>query len=890
MKERAERTRLQATRNNHGWKKWGPYLSERQWGTVREDYSDHGYAWGSVTHEMARSWAYRWGEDGIAGLSDNKQNFCFSFAFWNEQDAIIKERLFGLSNGEGNHGEDVKELYYYLDSTPTHSYMKMLYKYPQQAFPYSKLVDTNRTLDKKADEYELIDTGIFDEDRYFDIFVEYVKAAEEDILVRVTAHNRGPEAAPLHIIPHLFFRNTWSWGYDSYRPVMFSQQGFPLVVEHRDIGNYRFYYQGDPDMLFTENDTNKKIYNRDPQPGEYYKDGINNYIVNGSKADVKPVKNGTKAALHYKTMIDSGKSVKLQFRFAQGNTEAPFKDFDEVVKERKQEADYFYEGLQKGIKDADLRDIQRQAFAGMLWSKQFYYYNVNQWLEGDPAMLPVPQNRKYGRNKRWRHLYNENIISMPDKWEYPWYAAWDLAFHVVTLAKVDTGFAKRQMLLLLREYYMHPNGQIPAYEWSFSDVNPPVHAWGSWKVYSLDKEMNGGVGDTEFLSKIFMKLVMNFTWWINQKDKDENNLFDGGFLGLDNIGVFDRSSSAVPGGNQLEQADATSWMAMYSLNMLRMAIELSKVKPHYQEMASKFFEHFLNIAGAMSNFGDDASDLWDDEDRFYYDMMHNSDGSQTLLKVRSLVGLLPLFAVEVFSSELLTNNPEFTRRLEFALKNRPDLASKISRWLEIGRNGTRMLSLVRKYRMKCILNRMIDEAEFLSPYGIRGLSKYHEEHPYKVHIDGHEYSVSYIPGESDSSMFGGNSNWRGPIWFPVNYLLIESLRKFHSFYGDEFTLEYPKGSGTPRTLKYIADDIANRLISIFTKRPEGRVVYQGYEKLQQDPHFSNYILFHEYFNGDNGKGLGASHQTGWTGLVASLIDELYADRVLHKQDHQLEML
>jgi hypothetical protein len=756
--------------------------------------------------------------------------------------------------------------------------MKMLYKYPHKKFPYKDLVHNNRTRSKEEDEYELVDTKIFDKNEYFDIYIEYAKAGEEDILIKVSAYNRAGKEAELHVIPQLFFRNTWSWGYDSYRPVIFSQTGFPMVVEHRNIGNYRFYYQGDPEKLFTDNDTNKKRFNEEPQPGEYYKDGINNYIVNGQKGAVKPVQNGTKAGLSYKMKVGGGKMVQLSFRFSAGNIDNPFKDFDTIFNDRKEECDLFYQGLQKGIESEDLRRIQRQAFAGMLWTKQFYYYNVNQWLEGDPAGDPVPENRKYGRNKRWRHLYNENIISMPDKWEYPWYAAWDLAFHVVTLAKVDANFAKKQMLLLLREYYMHPNGQIPAYEWSFSDVNPPVHAWGSWKVYSLDKEMNDGVGDTEFLSKVFMKLVMNFTWWINQKDKDENNLFEGGFLGLDNIGVFDRSSPILPGGNKLEQADATSWMAMYSLNMLRMAIELSKVKPHYQEMASKFFEHFLNIAGAMSHFGEDASDLWDEEDRFYYDMMHDTDGSQTLLKVRSLVGLLPLFAVEVFSSELLTNNPEFTSRLEFALKKRPDLASKISRWLEIGRNGTRMLSLVRKYRMKCILNRMLDEAEFLSPYGIRGLSKFHEENPYTLYVDGQEYSVSYIPGESDSSMFGGNSNWRGPIWFPVNYLLIESLRKFHAFYGDEFKLEFPKGSGELHTLDYIANNIANRLIGIFTKTEEGRVYNGEYDKLQKDPHFVDNILFYEYFNGDNGKGLGASHQTGWTGLVASLIDELYASR------------
>ncbi|MEN7546932.1 glucosidase [Rapidithrix thailandica] len=870
-----EKIRLRITRNNHGWKTWGPYLSERQWGTVREDYSEHGNAWDSLTHDMARSKAYRWGEDGIAGISDNQQFICMAFAFWNGQDSILKERLFGLNNGEGNHGEDVKEVYYYLDSTPTHSYMKMLYKYPQSEFPYMHLVTANRNRTKSEPEYELVDTGIFDKDEYFDVFIEYAKADENDILIRTTVHNRSKKKAPFHLIPTLWFRNTWSWGLDSYQPKVYCQPGLPLLLEHREVGNYQFYYKGNPELLFCDNNTNIERFEGVTETNKYYKDGINNFITSGDRQYVNPNLQGTKAGLHYQVMLEGQASKVFEFRLSQKNREHPFDDFDEVFDKRLQEANLFYEEMQQKVTDPDLKNIQRQAYAGMMWNKQFYYYNVDQWIKGDPVQPKMPKSRKHGRNSRWRHLVNHNIISMPDKWEYPWYAAWDLAFHCVTLAKIDPEFAKRQLLLLLREYYMHPNGQIPAYEWSFSDVNPPVHAWGAWKVYTIDKAMNDGVGDTDFLAKVFVKLLMNFTWWVNQKDSDENNLFEGGFLGLDNIGVFDRNTPVILGAS-IEQADATGWMAMYSLNMLRISAELSKDKGYYQETASKFFEHFLMIAQALTSVDEKGDSLWDEEDEFYYDKVHLPHQAGKLLKVRSLVGLLPLFAVEVFSHGLLQKNPEFTRRLEFALKNRPDLANLISRWIEHGKDESRMLALVRKHRMKCLLQKMLDEKEFLSDFGVRALSKFHEENPYEFVLKDQVYSINYIPGESDSSMFGGNSNWRGPIWFPVNFMLLESLYKFYEFYGDALKFEYPTGSGQMKNLKEIARALTERLVNIFRKGKDGkRVVFGDNEKFQKDPHFKDYILFYEYFHGDSGQGLGASHQTGWTGLVANLIDDLY---------------
>ncbi len=856
----------QLTERNVGWKRFGPYLSERQWGTVREDYSTNGDAWGHVSHDVSRSYAYRWGEDGIAGFSDNKQLICFGLALWNGQDPILKERLFGLSNPEGNHGEDVKELYYYLDGTPSHSYMKMLYKYPQQAFPYQEIVSENRRRNKQQLEHELVDTGVFNNDEYFDVYVEYAKAEENDFVMKVTVWNRAKQAAPIHILPSCWFRNTWSWGYDDYRPNLHKEAEGEVKVTYRNQPDYFIRYEGEPTPLFCENETNGLRFSRESTT-PFPKDAVHRYVVNGEKSAVNPELVGTKAALHYHHEIPAGESwsVKIRFTPQADRTE----NWEEIVEQRQQEADLFYQHLQKNIQDEDQRRIQRQSYAGMLWSKQFYYYDINKWIKGDPATPKLPADRKKGRNASWRHLVNRNIISMPDKWEYPWYAAWDLAFHCVPLARLDPEFAKRQLLLMLREYYMHPNGQIPAYEWNFSDVNPPVHAWGAWQVYSIDKETKGE-GDIEFLAKVFHKLLMNFTWWVNQKDSSGNNLFEGGFLGLDNIGVFDRSHN-VPNGGYLEQADATAWMAMYSLNMLRMALEIAQTRPYYQEMASKFFEHFLAIASSMFNIGKENVDLWDNIDEFYYDVVHPSGQPGHLLKVRSIVGIIPLFAVEVLNPELYKNLPDFTRRLQWVLENRPEQAALISRWYEPGRGETRMLSLVRVHRLKCILRRMLSELEFLSNYGIRAMSKYHEKNPYEYRIGNHSYKVSYLPGESDSGMFGGNSNWRGPIWFPINFLIIESLHKFHKYYGNTLKVEFPTGSGKFLTLDHIAQKISERLISIFTEQKNGQRAFTGDNDKFQDPHFHNNLLFYEYFHGESGRGLGASHQTGWTGLVSELI-------------------
>ncbi len=856
----------QLTDRNVGWKRFGPYLSERQWGTVREDYSHIGDAWGHISHDISRSYAYRWGEDGIAGFSDNKQLICFGLALWNEQDPILKERLFGLSNPEGNHGEDVKELYYYLDGTPSHSYMKMLYKYPQQAFPYQKIVSENQQRSKQQLEYELLDTGVFDNNEYFDVYIEYAKAEKNDITMKVTVWNRGKKAAPIHVLPTCWFRNTWSWGYDDYKPNLQKGAEDSIKVSFRKQPDYFIRYEGEPELLFCDNETNGARFSRE-ETTPFPKDAVHRYVVNGEKSAVNPKLTGTKAALHYRQEILAGESWSVKIRFSSRPDRA--KDWEEIVEKRQQEADLFYDHLQKNIENEDQRRIQRQSYAGMLWSKQFYYYDVDKWIKGDPNTPELPANRRKGRNASWRHLVNQNIISMPDKWEYPWYAAWDLAFHCVPLARLDPEFAKRQLLLMLREYYMHPNGQIPAYEWNFSDVNPPVHAWGAWQVYSIDKETRGE-GDIEFLAKVFHKLLMNFTWWVNQKDSSGNNLFEGGFLGLDNIGVFDRSHN-VPNGGYLEQADATAWMAMYSLNMLRIALEIAQTRPYYQEMASKFFEHFLAIASSMFNIGKENVDLWDDIDGFYYDVVHPSGQPGHSLKVRSIVGIIPLFAVEVLNPELYKNLPDFTRRLQWVLKNRPEQGSLISRWYEPGRGETRMLSLVRVHRLKCILRRMLSELEFLSDYGIRAMSKYHEKNPYEYRIGNHTYSVSYLPGESDSGMFGGNSNWRGPIWFPINFLIIESLQKFHKYYGNTLKVEFPTGSGKFLTLDHIAQKISERLISIFTEQSNGKRAFTGDNDKFQDPHFHNNLLYYEYFHGESGRGLGASHQTGWTGLVSELI-------------------
>ncbi|MDZ7359158.1 MAG: glucosidase [candidate division KSB1 bacterium] len=877
----AEKQRLEESRlKKAAWKKWGPYVTERQWGTVREDYSPYGNAWEYVSHDAARSKAFRWGEEGIAGICDERQLLCFALALWNGRDPILKERLFGLTGNEGNHGEDVKEYYYYLDSTPTHSYMKMLYKYPQHEFPYGWLVEENRRRGKDAPEFELIDTGIFNDDRYFDVFVEYAKAAPEDVLIRLTAHNRGPEAATLHLLPTIWFRNTWAWGYNGHKPNMMVTARGGIEINQTDLGKMWLLCEGDPKFLFCDNETNiKRLYNVDAKG--YCKDGINEYVVHGNKSGVNPAQMGTKAAAHYVFNIPAGRSAAVRLRLTNlaTSTDKAFVDFDATFAKRLKETDEFYADIQWQMKDDDAKNVQRQAFAGMLWSKQFYYFDIPQWLNGDPGQPPPPPERKHGRNSEWLHLNNAEIISMPDKWEYPWYAAWDLAFHCIPLAMIDADFAKEQLVLLTREWYMHPNGQLPAYEWAFGDVNPPVHAWATWRVFQIDRKLNGGKGDIVFLERVFQKLLLNFTWWVNRKDAHGMNIFQGGFLGLDNIGVFDRSAP-LPTGGHIAQADGTSWMAMYSLNMMRISLELALHNPTvYQDMATKFFEHFLYIAGATANIGGEGINLWDQQDEFFYDVLHLPNDAKIPLKVRSMVGLIPLFAVETLEPDLLDKVPEFKARLEWFLNYRPDLANLVSRWHEPGLGERRLLSLLRGRRMKRLLKRMLDETEFLSDYGVRALSRIHDDHPYVFHVNGNTFTVKYQPAESDSGLFGGNSNWRGPIWMPVNYLIIESLQKFHHYYGDDFKVECPTGSGKFITINEVANELSRRLTRIFLKDERGRRPVLGYsEKMQNDPNFRDYVLFHEYFHGDNGRGVGASHQTGWTGLVAKLLQPRAAEK------------
>jgi len=853
------------------WKKWGPYLSERQWGTVREDYSPNGDAWNYVTHDQSRSKAYRWGEEGIGGICDTKQQLCFSIALWNGKDSILKDNFFGLTNPQGNHGEDVKEYYYYLDNTPTHSYMKMLYKYPQSEFPYAKLVEENKKRGKLDPEYELIDTGIFNEDKYFDAFIEYAKADAEDILIKITIFNRGKQTALVNLIPQVWFRNTWCWGYDDYKPLLKSTAANIIEANHRGLGKYYLYYEDKPEILFCENETNfKRLFGMNDIKGSF-KDGINDYIIDGNKKAVNASKEGTKAAVNYNLVIDFGKSETLRLRLSNNSVKNPFESFDTIFEKRIKEADEFYSGMQYKIKDEELKNIQRQAFSGMLWNKQFYYYDIRQWLNGDPSQPKPPDERNKGRNCDWIHLNNADIISMPDKWEYPWYAAWDLAFHCVPLALLDPAFAKKQLLLLTKEWYMHPNGQFPAYEWNFNDANPPVHAWAAWRIYKIDKKNNDGKGDVEFLESMFHKLLLNFTWWVNRKDRGNRNIFQGGFLGLDNIGVFDRSAE-LPSGGFIEQSDATSWMAMYCLNMMRISLELSVYNPVYQNTATKFFEHFLYIAGAMENIGNQDVELWDEEDQFYYDVLNVPGKSMQRMKVHSIVGLIPLFAVEVIEPDLMKVTPEFWKRLEWFLNYRKDLAGLVSRWYEDGHGERRLLSLLRGHRIKALLRRMLDENEFLSDFGVRSLSKYHKDNPYRFSSDGYSSMVNYEPAESESNMFGGNSNWRGPVWFPLNYLIIESLQKLYHYYGDDFKVEYPVRSGKYFTIKEISEELGSRMIKIFVRDGKGnRPVFGDNKKFQADPNFKNYIQFYEYFDGDNGKGLGASHQTGWTGLIAKLI-------------------
>jgi len=866
----AERQRLaHCTHHDLAWKKWGPYLSERQWGTVREDYSANGDVWGYFPHDHARSRVYRWGEDGLAGFCDHEQRLCLALALWNGRDPILKERLFGLTNGEGNHGEDVKELYYYLDATPTHSYLKMLYKYPQRAYPYAALVEESERRARSEPEYELFDTGVFAENRYFDVFVEYAQADVDDVLMRITVHNRGPETATLHALPQLFFRNTWCWRNGAAKPHL-AQRGENVLVQHDTLGEYHWYADGSPAFLFTENETNcHRLYDV-PNTG-YVKDAFHERVVNENLRAVNPAQEGTKAAAWYRLDIPAGGSTEIRTRLTKAAQPHPFADFDATFAERLREADEFYDEVQHDLADADRRLVQRQAFAGMIWSKQFFYFDVPEWLKGDETQIAPPPQRKHGRNWEWDHLNNADVISMPDKWEYPWYAAWDLAFHALPLALIDAEFAKEQLVLLTREWYMHPNGQMPAYEWAFSDVNPPVHAWATWRVFQIDRKQRGDDGDLKFLERVFHKLLLNFTWWVNRKDAEGRNVFQGGFLGLDNIGVFDRSAQ-LPTGGHIDQADGTSWMAMYALNLMRIALELAQHNNVYEDVATKFFEHFLHIAEAISTFGEDGASLWDDADKFFYDVLHTPDGSTTPLRVRSMVGLIPLFAVETLEPELLERVPEFAARLEWFLNYRPDLANLVSHWDQPGRGKRRLLSLLRGHRMKKLLVRMLDPQEFLSDYGVRALSKVHEHEPYVFKVNGSDLTVRYVPAESDSPLFGGNSNWRGPIWFPVNFLIIESLQKFHHYYGDDFRVECPTGSGQLRTIEEIADELATRLERLFLKDERGvRPVLGQYPQMQDDPHFRDYILFYEYFHGDNGRGVGAAHQTGWTGLVAKLL-------------------
>ncbi|HTM48277.1 MAG TPA: hypothetical protein VL285_06340 [Bryobacteraceae bacterium] len=866
----AEEIRLDESRRRVAhWKKWGPYVSERQWGTVREDYSPGGTAWEYFPHDHARSRAYRWGEDGIAGICDRHQNICFAIALWNHRDPILKERLFGLTGNQGNHGEDVKEYYFYLDSTPTHSFMKFLYKYPQAEFPYARLVEEGRR-SRFEPEFELLDTGVFDQNRYFDVFVEYAKGDPEDICIRISLVNRGPDAAPLELLPTLWFRNTWSWNERIEKPGLLQESEQTVLCEQRYLGVRRLYCEGARELLFTENETNfRRIYNA-PNGSPYVKDGIDNYIVHGCADSVNPRRTGTKMAARYSLELQPGETKTVRLRFTGG---APALDgFDGIFAARIAEADEFYEPLANPGSSEDLRRVQRQAFAGQLWSKQFYAYDMQAWLHGDPSQPPPPPQRKFGRNADWTHLYNADVISMPDKWEYPWYAAWDLAFHAVTLALVDSDFAKEQLILMLREWYMHPNGQIPAYEWAFGDVNPPVHAWAALRVFKIERKRTGA-GDYEFLEKIFHKLLLNFTWWVNRKDSEGNNLFQGGFLGLDNIGIFDRSAP-LPTGGYLEQSDGTSWMAMYTLNMLAIALELAFVNRSYEDVASKFFEHFVHIAEAMNHFGQEGYGLWDEEDGFYYDVLSLPDGTHRPIRIRSCVGYITLFAVGALEPKVIDHLPGFRRRLEWFLNNNATLRNHIDEQRLPDGKVRRLLSVVNLQRLERMMKYVLDEEEFLSPFGVRALSRYHLLHPYRLPIDGYEQRVDYEPAESTTALFGGNSNWRGPIWFPVNFLLIEALQKFHYFTGDSFQVEFPTGSGTKMNLWDISGELSRRLSRIFLRDGSGRrPVYGGIEKFQTDPHWRDLILFHEYFHGDSGAGLGASHQTGWTGLVCKLLQQ-----------------
>jgi hypothetical protein len=869
------RLKQSADRSAH-WKRWGPYVSERSWGTVREDYSPDGTAWEYLTHDQSRSKAYRWTEDGIAGLCDRHQYICFAIALWNGQDPILKERLFGLNGNEGNHGEDVKECYYYLDSTPTHSYMKMLYKYPQKAFPYAQLVAENRKRDRTQPEYELLETGIFDDNRYFDVFVEYAKSEPDDICIQITVANRGPDAAELDLLPTVWFRNTWSWTRGRSKPSLKAAGAHSAVVALDDLvyGRRWLACEGDPTLLFTENETNYDRLNGIANATPYVKDAFHSYVVNGKHDAVNPAREGTKAAAHYHLRIDAGASATVRLRLcdvlpADGGIGL---NFNEVFSDRRADADEFYQTIIPQDLSPDGRNVMRQAFGGLLWSKQYYHYVVKDWLEGDNAMPDPPVQRRYGRNDDWTHLFNADVISMPDKWEYPWYAAWDLAFHCVPLSLVDSDFAKEQLILMLREWYMHPNGQLPAYEWALGDVNPPVHAWAALRVYRIEKKRTGKA-DRNFLERVFHKLLLNFTWWVNRKDFEGRNIFQGGFLGLDNIGIFDRSKP-LPTGGHIEQADGTGWMAMYTLNLLAIALELAAEDVTYEDVASKFWEHFLYIAHAINHIGSDGSGLWSEEDAFFYDVLHTPDGQVKPLKVRSIVGLIPLFAVQTLDPEVLAKLTGFRRRMNWFLENREDLISNVASMSDCGQCQRRLLSLVGREQLQNILRVVLDENEFLSPMGLRALSRYHLEHPYVFRADGAEYRVRYEPADSTAGLFGGNSNWRGPVWFPVNYLFIESLQKFDYYFGESFQVECPTGSGQMMTLAQVAAELSKRLNKLFTRDENGRrPTHGGEERYATDPHWRDLVLFYEFFHGDNGAGLGASHQTGWTGLVAKMMQQ-----------------
>lgn len=886
--EGAEARRLdEEARREKDWKRWGPYLSERQWGTVREDYSTHGSSWDDLSHDQARSRVYRWGEDGLLGICDRQCRLCFALALWNRRDPILKERLFGLTGPEGNHGEDVKEAYFYLDSTPTHSYLKALYKYPQAEFPYTRLLEENRRRGRNEPEFELADTGVFENHRYFDVLVEYAKGSPEDILIRITVTNRGPDTATLHLLPTLWFRNTWAWGRtgEGYwpKPIITRVAAGTLAARHTSLGSYRFQVEPLADrpteFLFTENETNfQRLYNV-PNAGPFVKDGIHDFLISGRGEAINFQESGTKAAASSRVQLNAGEQVIVRCRLVAESevSTRPFGPaFDRLIEARAREADEFYAARIPAALSQEERHIARLAYAGLLWSKQFYHYVVKDWLEGDPAQPMPPSERRAGRNHDWGHLYNRDVLSMPDKWEYPWYAAWDLAFHMIPFATIDSYFAKEQLVLLLREWYLHPNGQMPAYEFAFSDVNPPVHAWACWRVYKMTGPKDKR--DRRFLASSFQKLLLNFTWWVNRKDLEGRHLFSGGFLGLDNIGVFDRSKP-LPTGGHIEQADGTAWMAFFCATMLSMALELAKDDPVYEDMASKFFEHFVAIVDAMNTLG--GTGLWDDTDGFYYDQLH-VQGRTIPLKIRSLVGIIPLFAAEVLDEERIAQLPGFTKRMHWFLKNRSDLARHVAYYAECpvsdartGAHPPRLLAIPSRDRLERVLRYLLDEEEFLSPYGIRSVSRIHRDHPYVFRVGGEVHSVEYVPGEATSGLFGGNSNWRGPVWFPVNYLLIEALERYHYFYGDTLRVECPRGSGRRLNLKQVANELTLRLTRLFLRDSDGRRPCFGNDsRFARDPDWRELVLFHEYFHGETGKGLGASHQTGWTALVTRCFETL----------------